>query len=79
MRWSLYLNTFHEEASESRIFSGADKMSLCWLPQIPKVSSDDLEIFVRLHILEASLIKTFCLYIINLCVCVFALIQNLLE
>lgn len=39
----------------------------------------NLENFVRLYILEASLIKTFWFCIINLFVCVFALIQNLLK
>lgn len=39
----------------------------------------DLEIFARLYILEARLIKTFWFCIINLFVCVFAPIQNLLK
>lgn len=39
----------------------------------------DIEIFLRLYILEASLIKTFWFCIINLFVCVFAPIQNLLK
>lgn len=44
-----------------------------------KPQTADLDVFVRLFILEASLIKEFCFSIINLYDCIFALIQSLLK